>query len=97
MSFDWIYDGVDMSIRDYFAAAIAKQEPGVRFDDCVHDFSAGELNEVVNASRVTAFRSKDDSFVYKRHVWSPTRVYFICQDGTQQVQSRPRSPSQVKE
>lgn len=92
MSFDWIYDGVDMSIRDYFAAAIAKQEPGVRFDDCVHDFAASELDEIANADSVTAFRSKDDSFVYKRHVWSPTRVYFICQDGRQQVQSRPRNP-----
>ncbi len=38
MSFDWIYDGVDISIRDYFAAAISVQEPGVTFDDGVHDF-----------------------------------------------------------
>ena len=93
MSFDWIYDGVDMSIKDYFASTIAKQEPGVFFDDCVHDFNEGELDETVNASEVTAFRSKDDSWVYKRQVWSPSRVYFICQDGTQQVQSRPRNPS----
>ena len=92
MSFDWIYDGVDMSIRDYFATAIARQEPGVTFDDCVHDFSGYELKEIVNASDVTAFRSKDDSWIYQRQVWSPTRVYFICQDGTQQVQSRPRNP-----
>lgn len=93
MSFDWIYDGVDMSIRDYFAEAIAKQEPGVTFDDCVHDFTGYELKELVNASDVTAFRSKDDSWIYQRQVWSPSRVYFICQDGTQQVQSRPRNPS----
>lgn len=92
MSSDWIYDGVDMSIRDYFASAIAKQEPGVNFDDCAHDFAIGELDEIANASSVTAFRSKDDSFVYERHVWSPARVYFICADGTQQVQSRPRNP-----
>jgi len=92
MSFDWIYDGVDMSIRDYFAHAISKREPGVTFDDCVHDFAAGELDEIANASSVTVFRSEDDSFVYKRHVWSPTRVYFICNDGRQQVQSRPRNP-----
>jgi hypothetical protein len=92
MSFDWIYDGVDMSLRDYFAAAIAKQESGVTFDDCVHDFTGDELNEIVNASYVSAFRSKDDSWIYKRQVWSPARVYFICQDGTQQVQSRPRNP-----
>lgn len=94
MSFDWIYDGVDMSIQDYFAAAIAKQEPGVTFDDCVHDFIEGELDETVNASDVSAFRSKDDSWVYKRQVWSLNRVYFICEDGWQQVQSRPRNPSQ---
>lgn len=92
MSFEWVYDGVDMSIKDYFAVAIAKREPGVTFEDCVHDFRAEELAEVVNASSVTAFRSKDDSFVYKRHVWSPGRVYFVCADGTQQVQSRPRNP-----
>lgn len=92
MSWDWIYDGVDMSIRDFFAAAIAKQEPGVTFEDCVHDFSDGELDEIANASSVTAFRSKGDSWVYKRHVWSPSRVYFVCRDGTQQVQSRPRNP-----
>ncbi|MFK3941954.1 hypothetical protein ACI2KC_09735 [Pseudomonas monteilii] len=92
MSFDWIYDGVDMSIRDYFAHAIAKQEPGVTFDDCVNDFAAGELDEIANASSVTAFRSKDDSWIYKRQVWSPSRVYFVCRDGTQQVQSRPRNP-----
>jgi len=92
MSFDWIYDGVDMSIRDYFAKAIAKQEPGVTFDDCVHDFAAGELDQTVNASSVTAFRADADRFAYERHVWSPTRVYFICADGTQQVQSRPRHP-----
>lgn len=90
---EWIYDGTDMSIRDYFAHAISKKEPGVTFDDCVNDFAAGELDEIANASSVTAFRSKDDSFVYKRHVWSPTRVYFICEDGRQQVQSRPRHPS----
>ncbi|WP_422416762.1 hypothetical protein [Pseudomonas sp. GZD-222] len=93
MSFDWVYDGVDMSIRDYFAEAIAKREPGVTFDDCVHDFIGYELQEMVNASDVTAFRSKDDSWVYKRQVWSPNRVYFICEDGRQQVQSRPRNPS----
>lgn len=68
MSFDWIYDGVDMSIRDYFATAIARQEPGVTFDDCVHDFSGYELKEIVNASDVTAFRSKDDSWIYQRQV-----------------------------
>ena len=94
MSFDWIYDGVDMSIKDYFASAIAKQEPGVTLDDCVHDLNDGELDELVNASDVSAFHSRDDSWVYKRHVWSPNRVYFICEDGWQQVQSRPRNPSQ---
>ncbi len=93
MSFEWIYDGTDMSIRDYFAHAIAKQEPGVKFEDCAHDFAAGELEEIANASSVTAFRPKDDSFVYMRQVWSPGRVYFVCRDGTQQVQSRPRNPS----
>lgn len=92
MSFDWIYDGIDMSIRDYFAAAIAKREPGVAFEDCVHDFSTAELCEIANASSVTAFRSRDDAWVYKRQVWSPSRVYFVCQDGRQQVQSRPRNP-----
>lgn len=92
MSFDWIYDGADMSIRDYFSSAIAKQEPGLTIDDCVHDFIEGELDETVNASDVTAFRSKDDSWIYTRQVWSPSRVYFVCQDGTQQVQSRPRNP-----
>ena len=93
MSFDWIYDGVDMSLRDYFPHAIAKREPGMSFEDCAHDFTADELAEVVNASSVSAFRTSDDSWVYKRQVWSPNRVYFICQDGTQQVQSRPRNPS----
>lgn len=93
MSFDWIYDGVDMSIRGYFTHAIAKQESGVTFDDCMHDFNEGEFDETVNASDVTAFRSKDDSWIYQRQLWSPSRVYFICQDGTQQVQSRPRNPS----
>lgn len=92
MSFDWIYDGVDMSIRDYFEHAIAKREPAVSFGDCAHDFLGDELEEVVNAGSVSAFRSKDDSWVYKRHVWSPARVYFICADGKQQVQSRPRNP-----
>ena len=94
MSFDWIYDGVDMSIKDYFASAIAKQEPGVTLDDCVHDLNDGELDELVNASDVSAFHSRDDSWVYKRHVWSPNRVYFIYEDGRQQVQSRPRNPGQ---
>lgn len=92
MSWDWIYDAVDMSIRYYFAHAISKREPGVTFDDCVHDFAAGKLDEIVNAGSVTAFRSRNDSFVYRRQVWSRSRVYFVCQDGRQQVQSRPRSP-----
>ncbi len=92
MSFDWIYDGVDMSIRDYFKHAIAKREPGVIFSDCVHDFAIGELDEIANVGSVTAFRSKDDSWIYRRQVWSPSRVYFVCQDGRQQVQSRPRNP-----
>ena len=78
----------------YFASAIAKQEPGVTLDDCVHDLNDGELDELVNASDVSAFHSRDDSWVYKRHVWSPNRVYFICEDGRQQVQSRPRNPGQ---
>jgi len=93
MSFDWIYDGIDMSIKEYFATAIAMQESGVTFDDCVHDFSEGELDETVNASDVSAFRFRDEAWVYKRQVWSPSRVYFICEDGRQQVQSRPRNPS----
>ena len=92
MSFDWIYDGLDMSIRDYFAAAIAKQEPGVIFDDCVHDFIGYELKEIANVSDVTAFRSKDDPWIYRRQIWSPSRVYFICEGGRQQVQSRPLNP-----
>lgn len=93
MDSDWLYDGVDMSIRDYFASAIAKREPGVTFDDCAHDFVGNELEEVVNASSVTLFRLKNDNWVFKRQVWSPARVYFICDDGKQQVQSRPRHPS----
>lgn len=92
MSWDWIYDGQDMSIRDYFASAIEKREPGITFDVCVHDFTAAQLCEIANVGSVTAFRSKDDSFVYQRHVWSPSRVYFVCRDGTQQVQSRSRNP-----
>ena len=92
MSFDWIYDGLDMSIRDYFAAAIAKQEPSVTFDDCVHDFIGYELKEIANVSDVTAFRSKDDPWIYRRQIWSPSRVYFICEGGRQQVQSRPLNP-----
>lgn len=93
MSFEWLYDGVDMSIRDYFASAIAKREPGVTFDDCANDFTADELEELVNASSVSLFRCKNDSWVYKRQVWSPARVYFIIDDGRQQVRSRPRNPS----
>lgn len=93
MRVEWLYDGVDMSIRDYFASAIAKREPGVTFDDCDHDFTSDELAEVVNASSVSIFRSNDDIWVYKRQVWSPNRVYFVCNDGRQQVQSRPRNPN----
>lgn len=93
MNLEWLYDGVDMSVKDYFAAEIAKREPGVTFDDCVHDFLDDELLQVVNASSVSLFRTKDDSWAYKRQVWSPSRVYFICEDGRQQVQSRPRNPS----
>lgn len=95
MSFEWLYDGVDMSMRDYFAEEIAKREPGVTFEDCAHDFIGDELAEVANVSSVTIFRAKDDSWIYERNVWSPARVYFIRADGFQQVQSRPRNPSQV--
>lgn len=92
MRVEWLYDGVDMSIRDYFASAIAKREPGVTFDDCDHDFTSDELEELVNASSVSLFRCENDSWIYKRHVWSPARVYFIIDDGRQQVRSKPRNP-----
>lgn len=90
---EWIYDGTDMPLRDYLGAAIAKQEPGVRLSDCTHSFTDEELDQIVNAqSGMTLFRFNDDAFVFRKHVWSENRVYFIPDDTKQIVRSVPRNP-----
>ncbi|AUZ58725.1 hypothetical protein PRJ_2122 [Pseudomonas sp. XWY-1] len=90
---EWIYDGTDMSLRDYLGAAIAKQEPGVTLSDCTHSFTANELNQIVNAQAgMTLFRFDDDAFVFSNQVWSERRVYFIPDDTKQLVRSVPRNP-----
>ncbi|WP_145128090.1 hypothetical protein [Pseudomonas sp. URMO17WK12:I11] len=93
MSFEWIYDGTDMSLRDYLNAAIGKQEPGVTLDDCTHSFTATELDQIVNAQvGMTLFRFDDNAFVFSKQVWSERRVYFIPDDTKQLVSSVPRNP-----
>lgn len=93
MSFDWIYDGTDMSLRDYLNAAIGKEEPGVTLDDCKHSFTAAELDQIVNAQvGMTLFRFDDNAFVFSKQVWSERRVYFIPDDTKQLISSVPRNP-----
>lgn len=92
MSFEWIYDGTDMPLRDYLNAAIGKQEPGVTLEDCTHDFTAYELGQTVNAQvGMTLFRF-EDRFVFHKHVWSEHRVYLVPDDTKQLVRSVPRNP-----
>lgn len=92
MSLKWIYDGTDMSLRDYLDTAISRQEPGVTLGDCTHSFTAEELDQIVNAQAgMTLFRF-DDDFIFRKHVWSEHRVYFVPDDTKQLVRSVPRNP-----
>lgn len=92
MSFEWIYDGSDMPLRDYLNAAIGRQEPGVTLSDCTHSFTDDELDKIVNAQvGMTLFRF-DDDFIFRKHVWSEHRVYFVQDDTKQLVRSVPRNP-----
>ncbi|MDV5387585.1 hypothetical protein [Pseudomonas juntendi] len=93
MSLEWIYDGTDMSLRDYLNAAIGKEERGVTLSDCTHSFTDDELDKIVNAQvGMALFRFDDDAFVFSKQVWSERRVYFIPDDTKQLVRSVPRNP-----
>jgi hypothetical protein len=90
----WLYSGtVVMPLREYLAQVLSQHEPGVIFEECVHDFTDDELAQVINIDDSGYSTNLDDELVHTRHLWSPMRVYFVCDDdGRCHVQSAPRNP-----
>lgn len=91
----WIYSGtVEMSLREHLCAVLSDSEPGVVFEECVHDFTGDQLAQVINVDDDGYSLNLDDKLVHTRHLWSASRVYFVCDDdGRYHVQSAPRNPS----
>lgn len=90
----WLYSGtVEMSLREHLRAVLSDSEPGVTFEACVHNFTDDELGQVINVDDLNYSLNLNDEFVHARHLWSPTRVYFVCDDdGRHHIQSAPRNP-----
>ena len=91
----WLYSGtVEITLREHLFLVLLSQEPGVSFDECVHDFTDVELAQVINVNEGGYSLNLDDGLTHKKHLWSPMRVYFVCDDdGRCHVQSAPRNPS----
>ena len=91
----WLYSGTEvMSLRDHLRAVLSDSEPGVAFGECAHDFTDDELEQVINVDDDGYSLNLDDKLVHTRHLWSASRVYFVCDDdGRYHVQSAPRNPS----
>lgn len=100
MSFDspeykaWINSGtIEMPLRDFLSTALSKKEPEVFFEECVHDFSNSDLAQIINVDEMGYSSNLNEALVHKKHLWSPTRVYFIYDDdGRYCIQSAPRNP-----
>jgi hypothetical protein len=89
----WLNSGTDMSFRQYIGLVLAKHEPGVTLADCTHEFSDMELEALVNIHPDLTSYSIDDRWIQTRYIWSPARVYVICdEDGRLGLQSAPRNP-----
>ncbi len=91
----WLYSGtIEMPLRDFLSTALSKKEPEVFFEECVHDFSNSDLAQIINVDELGYSSNLDETLVHKKHLWSPTRVYFIYDDdGRYCIQSAPRNPS----
>ncbi|UUC21712.1 hypothetical protein NOV18_08640 [Pseudomonas asiatica] len=90
----WLYSGtIEMPLRDFLSTALSKREPDIIFEQCIHDFSSSELAEIINVDELGYSPNLDEMLVHKKHLWSPTRVYFIYDDdGRYCIQSAPRNP-----
>lgn len=90
----WLYSGtVEMSLREHLCQVLSKHEPGVDFDECAHDFTDKELEEVINVDELGYSLNLDDTLVHKKHLWSAMRVYFVCDDDSRyHIKSAPRNP-----
>ncbi len=92
----WLFsETVYMPLSLYFSAALFKKEPTVSFDECTHNFSHEELAQIIDVDEMGCSTDIYDHLVHihRKHLWSPTRVYFInCDDDQYSVQSAPRNP-----
>ena len=90
----WLYSGtVKFSLREHLCQVLSSREPGVSFDECVHDFTDVELAQVINVDDSGYSLDLNDDLVRTKYMWSPMRVYFVCDDdGRGHVQSAPRNP-----